>query len=120
MKGEIVLYKVIFHLNEEGKAEDTLRNIENLLKDFKEQGEDIEIELVVHSKGVYPFKSNKNANKSKIEDLLDKGVKISICSNTLESLHLVEEDFISGIVFVSSGVGELTRKQQEGFLYIKP
>lgn len=114
------MYKVIFHLNEEGKAEDTLRSIENLLKDMKEQQEEIKIELIVHSKGVYPFKNNKNANKNKIDSLLNKGVKIILCSNTLESLHLAKEDFIPGIVVVPSGVGELTRKQQEGFLYIKP
>jgi uncharacterized protein len=111
------LYKVLFHLNDEGKAEDTLRNIENLLKDIKE---DIEVELVIHSKGVYPFKRNKNINREKIDMLIDKGVNISVCQNTLESLNLEKEDFVPGIQVVSSGVSEIIRKQQEGWLYIKP
>ena len=120
MKGVIILYKVLFHLNEEGKAEDTIRNIDNLLKDMEEQNEDIQIELVVHSSGVYPFKINENAHKDKISSLLNKGVKIVVCSNTLKNLHISQNDIMPGISVVSSGVGELTRKQQEGFLYIKP
>lgn len=111
------MYKVLFHLNDENKAEDTLTNIENLLKDIKE---DMEVELVIHSKGVYPFKRNKNIHKDKIDMLIGKGVNISVCQNTLESLNLKKEDFVPGIDLVSSGVGEIARKQQEGWLYIKP
>jgi intracellular sulfur oxidation DsrE/DsrF family protein len=107
----------MFHLNEEGRAEDTLRNIDNLLKDVEG---DVEVLLLVHSKGVYPFGKNKNANKSKVEKLMAKGVKIRVCHNTLESLNLEVDDFIDGIEVVSSVVGELVRRQKDGWLYIKP
>lgn len=113
----IELYRVLFHLNDEGKVEETLTNIENLLNDIEE---DIEVELVIHSKGVYPFKKDKNAHRIKVQKLLDKDVKISLCSNTLHDLHLELEDFIPGVTIVSSGVGEIVRRQKEGWLYIKP
>lgn len=111
------MYKVLFHLNDEGRAEDTLNNIDNLLKDIEE---DIDVMLVVHSKGVYPFKRNKNADRQKIEKLIKKGVKISVCKNTLDGLNLKKADFIDGIEVVSSSVGEIVRRQKEGWLYIKP
>lgn len=111
------MYKVLFHLNDEGRAEDTLNNIDNLLKDVEE---DIQVMLVVHSKGVYPFKKNKNADRAKIEKLLKKGVRISVCSNTLEELNLELSNFVDGIEVVSSSVGEIVRRQKEGWLYIKP
>lgn len=111
------MYKVLFHMNDEGRAEDTLKNIDNLLKDIQE---DIEVSLVIHSKGVYPFKKNKNANRQKIEKLISKGVTISVCNNTLQALNLELDDFIDGINIVSSGMGEIVRKQGEGWLYIKP
>lgn len=111
------MYKVIFHLNEEGKAESALNNIDNLLKDIQE---DIQVMLVVHSKGVYPFKKNKNVDREKIEKLMGKGVKISVCKNTLDNLSLEQKDFIDGIEVVDSSVGEMVRRQKEGWLYIKP
>ncbi len=109
--------KVLFHLNDQNKVEATLRNIENLLED---SDEDIEIELVVHSEAVYSFIENKINNLKKINTLIDKGINISICKNTLSNSNLKKEDFIPGISIVSSGMGEITRKQAEGWLYIKP
>lgn len=111
------MYRVLFHLNDEVRAEDTLNNIDNLLQDIEG---DIEVMLVVHSKGVYPFKKNRNADRDKIEKLIKKGVRISVCNNTLDGLNLKKDDFIDGIEVVSSSVGELVRRQKEGWQYIKP
>lgn len=114
------MYKVIFHLNEEEKTKDVLRNIKNLLEDMKNENERIEVELLAHSSGVEAFKKTSKENKEEIKSLLEKGVEISLCNNTLKTLNLKKEDFIEEAVIVSSGVGELTKKQNEGWSYIKP
>lgn len=111
------MYKILFHLNDEVKVEDTLKNIVNLLKDIEEE---IEVELVVHSKAIYSFRKNKNVNKHIIDMLIDKGVTIVLCRNTLMDLNLTEGDFIPGISIVPTAMGEITKKQCEGWGYIKP
>ena len=114
------MYNVIFHLNDEEMIEDALKNIKNLLLDIGNNEEEINVQLVVHSKGVYPFKRNMNAYRNKILDLMKDGLKITVCANSLEELYLEKEDLIEGITVVSSGVGEIVRKQKEGWIYIKP
>ena len=112
------MYKVIFHLNDEAKSEETLNNIRNLLIDVGE--ENVKVELVVHSEGIYSFLKNRNELNKKATALLDKGVKIGLCSNTVEKLHLKLDSFIPGVDIVSSAVGEIVRKESDGWLYIKP
>lgn len=112
------LYKAIFHLNDEGRTEGTLRNIENLLKDLGE--ENVKVELVVHSEGVYSFLKDRNELNKKATTLLEKGIKIGLCSNTIEKLHLKLDSFIPGVEIVSSAVGEIVRKEKDGWVYIKP
>lgn len=114
------MYKVIFHLNEEEKTEDALRNIKNLLEDMKNENERIDIELLAHSSGVNAFKKTNKENKEEIKNLLEKGLEIALCKNSLITLNLKKEDFIEEAIIVSSGVGELTKKQNEGWSYIKP
>lgn len=112
------MYKVLFHLNEEGKAEGVFNNIKNLMVDVGE--ENLEVELIVHSKGVYSFKKDKNAYNKEVMNLLKKGIKIAICTNTIDNLHLKLEDLMPGVELVPSAVGEIVRKEKEGWIYIKP
>ncbi|MUV61326.1 DsrE family protein [Halobacterium sp. CBA1126] len=53
-------------------------------------------------------------------DLIDRGVTVKQYSNTIEGADISEDDLIGGVELVSSGVGELTRLQNEGYAYIKP
>ncbi|QKQ98300.1 hypothetical protein GKQ38_02090 [Candidatus Nanohaloarchaea archaeon] len=59
-------------------------------------------------------------SRSHIQDLLDQGVEVKACSNSLESRNITEEDLIEGVSPVSSGVGELTRLQDNGYAYVRP
>ncbi|MCD2203935.1 DsrE family protein [Halobacterium sp. KA-6] len=58
--------------------------------------------------------------REQIMDLIDRGVTVKQCSNTIEGTDISEDDLIEGVELVSSGVGELTRLQNEGYAYIKP
>lgn len=114
------MYKTIFHLDQEEKIVDLIRNIGNLLEDIEKAGEEIEIEILANGSGVKPFKKDNADKKEEIDELLEKNVKIAICSNTLKKLELTKDDFIEKADMVASGVGELTRKQNNGWAYIKP
>lgn len=55
----------------------------------------------------------------KVDYLSNKGVSFSVCSNSLKGLKIDEDDLIDEIETVPSGVGELVKKQEEGWSYIK-
>lgn len=114
------MYKTVFHLDQEEKIVDVIRNIGNLLEDMEDTGEEIQIEILANGSGVKPFRKENEDNKEEIKDLLEKNVKIAICSNTLKKLELTKDDFIEKTDIVASGVGELTRKQNNGWAYIRP
>jgi intracellular sulfur oxidation DsrE/DsrF family protein len=62
-----------------------------------------------------------NGEKSdRVRSLVDEGISFKACSNTLEMFDLDESDLIDGVETVSSGVGELTRLQSNGYAYIRP
>lgn len=114
------MYKVIFHLDDEGKVGTAYRGIMNLIKDMEDAGEEVQVELLANSSGVKPFMKEREENKEAIGLLLDNRVKIALCNNTLRVLYLTKDDFIDDAIVVKSGVGELTRKQHGGWGYIKP
>lgn len=51
---------------------------------------------------------------------LDAGVKVMACQNTRRGRKLVAGDMLAKVGYVSSGVVELMRRQQEGWAYIRP
>ncbi len=116
----ILVYRVIFHLNDEDKAGNVVTNVENIFRDMEDAGEDIKVEILAHSSGVNVFKKINTDYKDRIISLLDKGIDIAICNNTLKANELTKEDFIEEARVVPSGVGELVRKQQKGWAYVRP
>lgn len=54
------------------------------------------------------------------EAVLDAGATLKLCSNALRGADAAVSDFPEGTEAVSSGVGELTRLQHDGWAYIRP
>ena len=110
-------YKVIFHLNEEEKASTVFSNINNLLADLGE--DNVDIELLMNGDGVKAIlKSGKYG--SRVYDLSDRGVTFKICSHSLKDRDIVKNDIFEVAEIVPSGVGELVKKQSDGWVYIRP
>ena len=115
--------KVVYHLNE-GLAQATngLRNIRNHL----EVNPKAQIVVVAHAQGVdYLMKGKKDAAGNPyeviVQDLKSQGVKFDVCEITLRNRKLTKDQFIEEVVYVPSGVAEITRLQQrEGFSYLRP
>lgn len=114
------MYKVVFHVDDEERVEGALRNITNLYKDMDGENEEVKVELLANSSGIKPFKKENKESLKNIGELLSKGLVIALCNNTLTGLKLKKEDFLDQAIIVRSGVGELTRKQSDGWAYIKP
>jgi intracellular sulfur oxidation DsrE/DsrF family protein len=96
----------------------TLSNIRNLFVDLGETA--VEIECVVNGAGVKLFQTTKGTDNEAIETLVNRGVRFAICENSLNIYQMSKDTFMEGIDFVPTGVGELVKKQVEGWVYIKP
>jgi uncharacterized protein len=115
--------KVVYHLNEGlPQATNGLRNIRNHL----EVNPKAQIVVVAHAQGVdYLMKGKKDAAGNPyeviVQDLKSQGVTFDVCEITLRNRKLTRGQFIEEVVYVPSGVAEITRLQQrEGFSYLRP
>ncbi|MFX1566638.1 MAG: DsrE family protein [Promethearchaeota archaeon] len=113
-------YHVLFHLDEGSnfRLKLTLTNIRSLLNDLDD--EELQIECVVNGAGVKLFQRSAEAEQEAIETLADRGIQFVLCENSLTLFELSKDDMMSAVGFVSSGVGELVKKQAEGWAYLKP
>lgn len=105
-----------------------LNNIDNLMDEY---GEDVHIEVVAHGDGGPFFLKNpvKNSDgevtknvpsyKKQLKEFAEKGVDLRMCENTMANIGADKDDLYSFVGTVSSGVGEVVKRQKEGWQYIK-
>ncbi|HET9079919.1 MAG TPA: DsrE family protein [Trebonia sp.] len=118
MSGSGDLGGVVVHLDEAGEAkhEAVTRNVANLLGDL---GEGTEVELVAHGPGVALCLAGSPQAEA-VGALIARGVVVAACENTLRAQGIAARRLVPGVVTVPSGVGELVRKQRQGWAYVRP
>jgi len=111
--------KTVFHLIDGGSDEQdlALTLAENLAKDDTIEMDDIAV--LAQAEGIGPVTADEEYS-DRVASLVDDGVSMKACSNTLDMFDLAEADLVDGVEVVSSGVGELTRLQNDGYAYIRP
>lgn len=95
----------------------TLSNIENLIDDFGKIN--VEVILVTNGNGIKAF-VRESAIVQRVEKLRKLGVTFKICANSLASRGMTKEDLLDQVEIVGSGIGEIVRRQIDGWAYIKP
>jgi intracellular sulfur oxidation DsrE/DsrF family protein len=113
-------YHVIYQLdNADAKIiEKTFRNINNALKDPRLDGK-VEIELITFSGGTEACLKGSKYEED-LKSLVEKGVIVAQCNNSLKERKLTREQLYDFIAVVPSGNGELIIRQTEGWAIIKP
>ena len=116
----MVNYQVIFHLDEDDSAKVNLviNNIFNLLEDLGR--DNVLIELLVNGPAVKAFQKNSQNIAERVRQLADQGVTFALCNNSLKMFGFRAEDMLEQVIIVPAGVGELVKKQSEGWAYIRP
>ncbi|WP_348613045.1 DsrE family protein [Halobaculum rarum] len=110
----------VVHLvsGDESEHETALNIAENLLAD--ESGSIDDVAIVAQAKGIEAV-SSAGDHTEQVASLLDDGVAISGCSNTLEAMGMAESDLIDGVETVPEGAVEVTRlESEEGYAYLRP
>ena len=113
-------YRVVFHLDEpsKGRADQVFRNIENLLDDLGENN--LEVELVANGGGVKALVEGPDSHAEQVGQLAARGVLFAACAHSLSQLEIARDALLGSAKAVSSGVGELVKKQVAGWAYIRP
>lgn len=117
--------KVVYHLNsdEDRTLKAALINVQNHIAAV---GQDkIELVVVMHGDGVGLLQKAKTSLdlQTRVARLKEQGVSLRVCENTLKTKQLnYRHDLfdVSREDLVPSGVAELVRLQQQGYLYVKP
>lgn len=80
---------------------------------------EVDVEVVVYGPGIGMLKGGSPVAE-RVAAALKAGVHVVACENTMRGQKLTAADMLPGIGYVPSGVGELLRKQQQGWAYIRP
>lgn len=113
------VYRVLFHLDEADRAkhEAVLRNVSNVLEDLGP--ERTQIELVAHGPGL-DLLTGKTGLAEGVQRVAERGVIVAACQNTRRERQIAPEELLPGVTLVSSGIGEIVRREAEGWLYVRP
>ncbi len=115
--------KVVYHINDLNKAYGALRNVKNHLNAVGD--ENIEVIVVTHSSGAFAMVDGKKDKKGhtftdRIASLANRGVKFTICANTIRGKKIDKNKINENVEIVPSGVAHVAHLQQQGYLYVKP
>lgn len=113
--------------NNNEKVGQQVVNARNLIRDYNDnynmtQGEEYKMVVVAYSGGVDWLKKEGNdpMDIEMVKGLLEKGVKIYACQNTMKAKKLVAADLIDGVRIVPSGVSAVVDFSNRRYTYLNP
>ena len=109
---------VVVHLAEDDvhRQRAVLRNVVNLRSALERSGA---IEVVTHGPGL-TLLTGETGLAADAAHLQGDGVSFRACENTMRSRDLTLDDLLEGVESVESGVAHLTRRQLQGWAYLRP
>ena len=91
----------------------------NYLENLREfYGQDhVEMELVALGLGIGVLKL-ESLQGSRVSEALKAGVHVSACEVTMRRQRLTREDMLPNIGYVPAGLGQIIKRQREGWAYV--
>lgn len=80
--------------------------------------EPADVEVLSYGPSI-PILAKGSPVAKEIADLEKQGVHFVACGNAMRAHHIAEADLLPGVTSVPSGVVELVRKQEAGYIYVK-
>jgi len=104
-----------------------LNNANNIIEQYKSQGETVQIELVTYGPGLHMLRSDTSPVQDRIKQTVDasfpSSVKFIACNNTKEGMEKREGkavSLVSQAELVPSGAVRLIELQEKGWAYLRP
>ncbi len=111
-------YNVVFHVDETGKWELTLKNVSNLLQQI--DARTAHVEVVANAEAVTGYVLPQSPFAAALHRLNAQGVTFVACNNALKALGIAPGSLMPFTKVVPAGVLELIERQAKGYAYIKP
>jgi intracellular sulfur oxidation DsrE/DsrF family protein len=118
--------RVLVHLNDNDPtvAFEVLNDLERMLADFEQRGEDVQVEVIANGDGLDLVRADLTPISEEITGLIQRypNLTVAACGATIDQLwedYGQVVDLIPGVKQVDSGVVEVIRRQQEGWAYIR-
>jgi len=113
-------YNALYVINtsDPKQTKGTLRNINNVLEDPRLNGK-LHVELIAFSDGVEVYKKD-GPYKETLEALMEKGVVLAQCENTVREHKIDKSELFDFISYVPMGHGEIVLRHYEGWAVVKP
>lgn len=118
--------KVVFHVSqsESGAFKQVLNQVENLVREFQDNPEQIEIEVVANGAGMKLFEAKGSQLNSRMNaaGLRYTNVKFLGCENTYHRMTQqrgAEPKLLPVVSMIQSGIMHILRRQKQGWVYIQ-
>ena len=110
-------HKIVWDVSTSDTAEQRIlfRQIANVLK----ESPDTKIEVVFFGGSIHGLVQGASAFPDKVDEFNKKGVIFAACNNSLRRFNIDPSKVLPGVVVVPVAILELTKKQEDGWSYIK-
>lgn len=112
-------HRIVFQVTFDGEERwnEVLNNVENVQRAFGP--ENVEIEIVAHGKGAGLVLAENSAIAKRLIGIEATGPRVTLCSNTARQRGITAAQITPGVIMVDSGIAEVVRRVEEGWVYIK-
>lgn len=107
-------HRIIVQVSDMDKVNNAIASCRNLIDDIPEA----EVEVVFHQSAIEATIRGSPVEPD-VMDLMRRGVKVVACRNSMRARNISEGELISGVSIVRAGVGEIVRRQAEGWIYLR-
>lgn len=117
--------KVLFHLNSGNPAHirEVLDEAENLLKLYQAQNQPARVEIVTNGQGLNLLLAGRSPYPARVSRMLKQygNLTFAACQNTMDKFTElgIPTRLLPGAIVIDSGVAQIIRLQQEGWVYIQ-
>ncbi len=118
--------KGLIHVSQTGAARspETLDEIENLVRYYREQHQNARVEVVINGGGLDLVRTDTTRFAERIRRMQQDydNLTFAACQNTIDRLkreHGITTRLLPGVTVIDSGVAQIMRRQQQGWAYIR-
>jgi intracellular sulfur oxidation DsrE/DsrF family protein len=79
----------------------------------------VQLEIIVYGPAI-PMLTAESEWRDRVTQVLDEGIRVIACENTMATLGLKRDDMLGGVDFVKTGLAHVMRRELEGWAYARP
>jgi intracellular sulfur oxidation DsrE/DsrF family protein len=111
--------RIVIQVNEDDskKWNAVLGNIGNIQAELGKENVAIAVVAIGYGLGMLTVDS---LAANRVQDAIATGVEFVACGNSMKAQHVEKDDLTPGVTVAVAGYVELMRRQQQGWVYLRP